>query len=362
MASRDFYEVLGVDRSASAEDIRRAYKRLARENHPDINPDDSAAEERFKEITRAHEVLSDGDKRKVYDEFGMDAEPIDWDPKQARTYQQWASNPSRGGTGGFGFGGFGSGAPDLSDLFGDLFASGQGFGFGTSRRPTGPRPGPDIRTSMTVSFEEAVLGGERRIRLEKPGPWVPCAACGGSGQARVSQAGVDVVVPCPQCGGEGQVAGAPERVTLDVKVPPGVDDGQTIRLKGQGGSGIRGGPGGDLLIELSVQTHPRFRRDGRDLHLDVPLTVGEAMLGADIEIPGLDGKRLRLKVPRGVRSGQKLRLGGKGVAGAGSRPAGHLYVHLAVVVPPVTDGDEALEEAARRIDAAYEGPVRADLE
>lgn len=354
MASRDFYEVLGVDRSASTDELRRAYKKRARENHPDINPQDSAAEERFKEITQAHEVLSDPEKRKVYDELGMDAEAIGWDPKQARSHQPWASNQTAG-SGDFSGFGQGRGGPDLSDLFGDLFAR-------PSARAPQPRSGRDVHTEMSVSFEEAVLGGERRISLEKPGASVPCAACGGSGQAQLSQAGLQIAVSCPQCGGEGQVAGAPERVTLDVRVPPGVSEGQTIRLKGQGGPGVRGGPRGDLHIKLSVGEHARFRREGRDLHLDVPVTVGEAMLGSEIEIPSLDGKRVRVRVPRGLRPGQKLRIGGKGVPGTARRSAGHLYVHLHVAVPPAPEGDEELAAAARRIDAAYEGPLRSHLE
>lgn len=370
MATRDFYEALGVDRTASSDEIRKAYRRLAREHHPDRNPDNPKAEERFKEVTNAYEVLSDPEKRQVYDDLGMEAEAIDFDPEKARTYKQWAEQQTRGGgygggfgrpSGGGGKGGFGgSGGPDLGDLFGDLFRG--GFSGFDERASRGPHPGADIRTRMQVSFRDAALGAERRISLDRPGPAQPCPRCGGSGRVQAQQGGLQLAVPCPACGGEGVTAGPSERTTLDVKIPAGVEDGQTIRLKGQGAPGGRGGPRGDLLIELSVGSHPTLRREGKDLHLDIPLTVGEAMLGGTIEIPTLTGK-VKLTVPPGVKAGQKLRLRGKGVKDARSGTSGDLYAHLMVSLPPGADpNDPELRSAVERIERLYRGSPRDDLE
>jgi molecular chaperone DnaJ len=361
MASRDFYQALGVERSASADEIRKAYRRLARDYHPDRNPGDAKAEERFKEVTKAYEVLSDPEKRKVYDDLGMDAEAIDFDPEKARTYRQWAERGARGPAGGGGGpagggggkGGFGGG-PDLGDLFGDLFGGGgfRGGGFGGGR---GPRPGADVRTHMKVGFRDAVLGGERRISLERPGERQACSRCGGSGRVQAQQGNIQLAVPCPACGGDGTTSGPAERTTLDVKIPPGVEDGQTIRLKGQGAPGAAGGPPGDLLIEVSVAEHPLLRREGKDLHLDVPVSLGEAMFGAAIEIPTLDGK-VNVNVPRGVKAGQKLRLRGKGVPSAKGGAPGDLYAHLVVALPSGGDRDDPeLRAAVERIERLYEG-------
>lgn len=365
--TRDFYEALGVSRTASADDIRKAYRKLARDNHPDRNPDDARAEERFKEVTRAYEVLSDPQRRKVYDELGMEAEAIDFDPEKARTYKQWARQ--RASTGAPGAeGGKGSAGPDLGDILGDLFGGrgggGGGFpggfeGFGGFRggRP-GPRPGPDVRAEMSLSFEEAVLGGERRISLDKPGSPRTCTRCGGSGRVSTAQGGLQVQLVCDQCEGDGSVPGPSERTQLDVKIPPGVDDGQTLRLEGQGGPGLRGGPPGDLLLALRVAEHPRFSRHGLDLHLDVPISLREALYGGQVEIPVLGGKKVRIRVPAGVKPGAKLRLGGKGVAPPRKAP-GDLYAHLQVSLPVLRDRDDVkVREAVELLESLYDGPIR----
>ena len=359
MPSRDFYEVLGLGRTASADEIRKAYRRLAREYHPDRNPGNQAAEERFKEVTRAYEVLSDEQKRGVYDELGHEAEAIGYDPEKARSYRQWAEQQAGGGRGSGGKGA-GAGPVDLGDLFGDLFGGG---GFGPfAERASNPRGGADIRTRMTVSFREAVLGGERRISLERPGASRPCPRCGGRGRLQTTQSGLQLAVPCPDCAGEGFLPGPPERTTLDVRIPAGIDDGQTIRLKGQGAPGTRGGPNGDLLIQVLVSSHPHLRRDGSDLHLDVPLTLKEALFGGPIDIPWLTGK-VRVQVPPGVGAGQKLRLRGKGVRSAKDENAGDLYVHLVVSLPKGAEAsDPDMREAVERIEALYSGSVRARLE
>lgn len=352
MATRDFYEELGLDRGASAEDIRKAYRKLAREHHPDRNQGDQKAEERFKAVTRAYEVLSDAGRRRVYDDLGMEAEAIDFDPEKARTYQQWA----RQGAGGGGKGD--PSGPDLSDIFGDLFGGGQGFGgFGGFGGPM-PRAGADVRTRLHIGFEEAVLGAQRRIQYDRPGDELPCARCGGRGRVMAQRGPMQVQIPCQACGGAGSTSGAGKRVGLDVKIPPGVKDGQTIRLEGQGAPGRSGGPRGDLLIELKVAEHPRFRREDDDLHLDVPLSLREAMYGTEVELVLLDGKKLKLRTPPGVKVGQKLRLSGKGVSGRSGK-AGDLYAHLNVVLPKLEDlEDPEVKAAVERIEALYEGPVR----
>lgn len=375
----DFYAVLGVDRGASQDEIKRAYKRLARKYHPDVNPGDSKAEERFKEVNRAFEVLSDQQKREVYDELGEDAEKIGFDPEKAQAYRQWAAGGPRGAGGKGGMGaedlGFAGGAPFDFD-FGDLFNFGSG-------RPSAraPRAGADVVTNMRISFERAVKGGEEQVRLSKPkscgacsgrgttGAPKACLACGGSGRLDMSQGHLNFTAPCTACGGTGKQAGpscsvcggsgaTTEPARLKVKIPPGVREGQKIRLAGQGAPGKNGGPSGDLLISVSVAPHAYFSREGNDLSLEVPITVREAMLGAEIEIPTLDGP-VKLRVPPGSQSGQKLRLKGKGVPGTGKRANGHLYAVLNIHVPNA-DSSEA-KAAAETLDALYEGDVRGKL-
>ena len=354
-SSRDFYEVLGISRDAGADEIKRAYRRLAREHHPDRHPDDAQAEERFKEVTQAYEVLSDEGKRKIYDELGMDAAAIGFDPEQARTYQQWARRGASGS------GGKGNGFPsDLSDILGDLFGGEGWAGFG---RRAGPRSGPDIRAEMKVSFREAVTGGERRISLDRPGAPQICPRCGGSGKLRgTGQGALPIQVVCNVCGGEGVVPGPTERVMLDVHVPAGVEDGNTIRLRGQGGPGAQGGASGDLLIKLHVEGSSVFRQEGRDLHIDLPITLKEALLGGEAEIPTPQGSTVKVRIPPGVRAGQKLRLGGKGVAASKGQQAGALFAHLVVVLPDGLDtNDTEVRSAIERLEAAYTNSIRAHL-
>ncbi len=341
---RDFYDVLGLSRGASTDDIRRAYRRLAREHHPDRNPGDARSEERFKEVTRAYEILCDPERRKVYDELGAEAEAIDFDPEKARTYRQWAEQGARGG----GKGGFGAG-PDLGDMFGDLFGGGGGFGGGARR-------GADVRTRIRVTFRDAVLGATRRIRLERPGPMQACMRCGGSGRLQTQRGGLQLGIPCPACGAEGYLPGASESAEIDLRIPPGFEDGQTLRLRGQGAPGAPGSPRGDLLVVVGVDPHPHLRREGLDLHLDLALTVKEALFGASVEVPTTTGK-VRVRVPAGVRVGQKLRLEGKGVKAAAG--TGHLFLHLVPTVPAGADpDDEALQAAVERLEQLYSGPVR----
>ena len=383
MASKkDLYEVLGVARNASEDEIRRAYRKLARKHHPDVNPDDPEAEARFKEVSAAYEVLSDPEKRKLYDEFGHDAEKIGYDPDKAAEYRAWKERYERaraGGAGGFGgFGGFGGGGAtggfdfDLEDLFGGM-AGAAGAG-----RRSAARRGADVETELTVDFLEAARGGERRIALQKPvaceacsgqgvRPGSSCSACGGTGRQRVARGPLRMQVacpscggrggePCPSCGGSGVQSG---RTELTVKIPAGIEDGQKLRLKGQGAPGPGGGPPGDLYVVVRVRPHPLFRREGDDIHLDVPVTVREAMFGAEVEVPTLSGT-VKLKVPRGSQSGRKLRLKGKGIHRKG-RPAGDLYVHLQVRVPDPSADEEAARQAAETLERLYGEDVRAEL-
>ena len=295
---RDPYQVLGVERGADDEAIKKAYRRLAQQNHPDMNPDDEHAEERFKEIAQAYAVLSDTKRRAAYDEFGAIALDPNFNVEQAR-----AATHGFGGTG-FTRGGFtgqfaGADGPfaDLGGVFGDLFGEARG------RRPRARRGG-DLETNLALEFIEAALGCERRIELQRP-------AAGG---------------------------GAPEKQTLKIQIPAGVADGSKIRLAGQGAPGLAGGPAGDLLARIRVRPHPVFRRDGRDVRLEASISVSEAILGTEFEIPTLDG-RVSLRVPPGTDSGSKLRLQGKGIPGSDGSAPGNLFVEIRIRVPKNLDAE-----------------------
>jgi molecular chaperone DnaJ len=391
MSSKDLYETLGVTKSASRGEIKRAYRKLARKYHPDVNPGDKKAEERFKEVSAAFEVLEDPEKRSLYDELGEEAVKIHFDPEKARAYREWrdqvrsARGPGPGSGAGWGGGGVDF---DLGDLFGDVFRStggrGRGvhdFAFGASM----PETGVDAIAEMTVSFLQTMRGGQREIKLMKPAACESCGgegrvkakepkectACDGSGQSQVARGPLQFHGPCGVCVGTGRQPGPPcsacsgtgqstETAHLKVKVPPGVRDGQKIRLQGQGGPGRNGGAPGDLFVTVHVAPHPVWHREGDDLHLDAPVSVAEAMFGAEIEIPTLDG-RVKVKVPPGSQSGSKLRLKGKGVPGHAGAAAGDLLVTLVVAVPDVASDPAAAREAADRLQKLYSGDLRASL-
>ncbi|MAG34783.1 MAG: molecular chaperone DnaJ [Dehalococcoidia bacterium] len=330
---RDYYEVLGVPRSATEDEIKRSYRQLARRYHPDVNRT-AEAEERFKELGEAYEVLRDPKKRQVYDQFGHNG------PR---------SPVGQGGADPFGFGG-------MADIFETFFGGG-----GTATRRPGPQRGADLKTSLLLEFEEAVFGGEREVQVTRdelcpacsgtgaePGsePTV-CPTCQGAGQVRqVQQSLFGQVVTtgvCPRCRGEGRIieqacrecsgSGHLQRTrTLQVTIPAGVDDGTQIRVSGEGDTGERGGPPGDLYIELEVAPHPFFRRDGSDIHLELPLDVAQAALGTEIEIPTLGGTE-RLKIPAGVQAGRTFRLRGQGIAHVRGGGRGDEIVTVRVVVP-----------------------------
>jgi DnaJ-class molecular chaperone len=361
MPSRDLYEILGVSRGASPEEIKKTYRRLARQYHPDVNPGNKAAEEKFKAINTAFEVLSNPEKRKLYDEFGEDAMHIGFDEKKAQAYRQWRAQAASGGQGGgqpFDLGDiFGRGAGsrggagfdfDLGDIFGDLF-SGRNVRYEARSSPNyGPSPerGENVESSLEVTFRESILGGERELSIERPGT---CPACNGTGRKALRR--------CQNCDGKGHIS---QRHRLKVKIPPGIEDGQIIRLAGQGQPGAMAGEKGDVLLTIRVDRHPHLRREGRDLYLDLPLTVAEAMLGSHIEVPTLSGN-VKLTVPAGSQAGDTLRLKGKGVPGRGSTAAGDLYVRLVVQVPKAQRHRDVAERAARDLESLYSENVRAKL-
>ena len=369
----DLYEILGVSRQASADDIKRAYRKLARKYHPDVNPGDAAAEESFKRVSAAFDVLGDTEKRKIYDEFGAAGLEPGFDPEKARAYQEWqqrarASDAFRGGEDPLsGLGGF-----DLGDIF---------SGFARS----GPQPGGDVETEVRVSLRDAVLGAEREVAFHRASPCEscggrghvraasprPCSECGGAGRVGVARGPMSFQRACAACGGSGESPGPPcpscqgrgvaERlVRLKVKIPAGIDDGKSIRLAGQGLPGRGGGPAGDLFLRVRVEPHPHLRRTGRDLELHVPVTVGEAMFGAKIEVPTLQGP-IKLSVPAGSQCGARLRVRGRGVGGGEGAP-GDLYVILDVHVPQASADDPAVREAVANLGKLYPRDVRAGLE
>ncbi len=357
---KDYYKILGVSKNASADEIKKAFRKIARENHPDQNPDNKKAEARFKEASEANSVLSDPKTRKEYDE----ARSLFGGAGPFRRYQPGAGQA--GGTpGGGGFedlfrnaGAAGQGG--LGDLFGNLFAGGAGTGAGTHRRSTtrGPRRGADIEGEVTLTFEQAVDGHTVAMRFPSDQPCPACRGtgakagtlpkvcptCEGSGMQHSLQGGVfamsepctdclgrglRVEDPCPECSGSGR---ARSSKTMNVRIPAGVQDGQRIRIKGKGAGGENGGPAGDLYVTVHVTPHKIFGRDGHNLTLDVPVTFAEASLGAEISIPTLKGAKVKLKVPANTPNGRTMRVRGKGVR-KGDGSMGDLLVTLRVQVP-----------------------------
>ncbi len=340
---RDYYEVLGVSKTAADADIKKAYRKLAKENHPDLHPGDKAAEARFKEVNEAYEILSNSDKRSRYDQFGF----AGVDPNYA------AQNGGYGGgfDGGFDFG-------DLGDIFGSFF--GGGFG-GGARTRNGPQRGESLRMGLTVTFEEAAFGCEKEVTLERveqcenckgagaaPGTSPEtCTNCGGSGtvqQRRQTPMGVFATTgPCPRCGGKGKIISNPckacggsgqtrKKKTVKVSIPAGIDDRQIISLRGQGNAGKNGGPAGDLQIVITVQPHQLFRRDGADVYCDAPITFTQAVLGGEMEIPTIDGK-VSYTLPEGTQTGSTFRLKGKGIPNVNGRGRGDQFVTVHIETP-----------------------------
>jgi molecular chaperone DnaJ len=331
MAKKDYYEVLGVNRDASEEDIKKAYRKLAMKWHPDRNPDNPKAEEHFKEAKEAYEILSDEKKRAAYDQFGH----AGVDPSVAA-----------GAGAGAGFGNF-------ADAFGDIF--GDIFGGGRSR--SGVYRGADLRYNLEISLEDAARGTETRIRIPameecgtchgsgaRPGTQpAACPACHGHGQVRMQQGFFSIQQTCPRCHGSGKVVTSPcgtcggagrvkQHKTLSVKIPAGVDEGDRIRLSGEGEAGVNGGPPGDLYVVIHLKPHPVFTRERNDLHCEMPISFTTAALGGEVEIPTLDGYA-KIRVPAGTQTGQMFRLRGKGIKGVRSSSHGDLICHVAIETP-----------------------------
>ena len=382
---KDPYSVLGVSKTASAEEIKKTYRKLAKKLHPDVNPGDKKSEERFKEVSAAFEVLGDPKKRALYDEFGEVATRPGFDEQKAREWQRQAQAAGARGFGGGGFEGFqgrsgGFDPEDLSSMFGDIFGRRQS---GRTRRAAAePVPGDDAEAAIEVDLREAVLGAEREIAVNRPARCpeckgsgarpgskpTTCPQCGGSGEIRT---GGFFSTTCPRCGGEGQIqdpcprcGGArviPETARLKVKIPPGVETGSRVRLPGQGAPGERGGESGDLYLRITVREHPTVRVQGRDLLLDLPITPEEALAGAEVTAPTFEGP-VKLKIPPGSQSGRKLRLRGRGLpalkGGTTGAPRGDLYVVLQIVMPP--DSPQA-REASVALQKLYKSDVRKDV-
>ncbi len=353
MDKRDFYDVLGVKKGATGEEIKSAYRKLAKQYHPDVNPGNKDAEGKFREVSEAYEVLSDDQRRARYDQFGHD-------------------QPGAGGGGGFG-GGAGYGSADFEDIFETFF--GGGFG-GGGRRANAPEAGRDLRYDMTLTFEEAVFGVHKEFNIQREencdtcgghgtksgSPPAPCSACGGTGRVNVVQQtafgrfstakpcdkcrgkGTIVTDPCTTCAGRGRV-----RKTRQIKlsVPAGVDNGQNISLRGEGEAGVRGGPPGDLYVFLTVKPHKLFRREGTDLYCDITLSFPQVALGCEIDVQTLDGAAPQ-SIPEGTQPGTVFRIKGKGVPALRGGAKGDLYVKVGVEVPKRLS--EAQKEVLRQFD------------
>jgi molecular chaperone DnaJ len=356
MSKRDYYEVLGVAKNASEAELKKAYRRLAMKHHPDRNPDNKEAEEKFKEAKEAYETLHDPQKRAAYDQFG-----------------HAGVDPSMGGGGGFGGGGFGGGA-SFSDIFGDIFGGGGGGGGPQTYR------GADLRYNLSLSLEDAVSGTTVKIRVPtmvkcepcngsgaKPGTSPEtCSTCAGHGQVRMQQGFFSVQQTCPDCRGTGKQIKNPctschghgrvqENKTLSVKVPAGVDNGDRIRLSGEGEAGENGGPPGDLYVQMAVKPHDIFERHDNNLICEVPIDMVTATLGGELDVPTLTG-RVKLKIPAGSQNGKVFRLRGKGVKPVRGGAVGDLLCGIAVEIPVKLNSKQ--EELLRQFNDSLKGDAK----
>ena len=363
--NKDYYSTLGVKKTATQEEIRKAFRKAARKYHPDVNPGDKRAEEKFKEISEANDVLSDAKKRKIYDQVGFYSDQID--PAQAEAYaraQREGQQPPID-FGGFDFSGFstgpgaqtGSGSSawgSFKDIFSGIFSGQQ-----HQAQPRGPQPGTDLEYQATVDFWTAIRGGQTRIQINRQemcptchgqghiGSETQCPECHGTGQVTQMGGRMKFNITCPRCNGSGRIANTcptchgegtlSRSETVDFRIKAGTRDGQRIRLQGKGNAGVNGGPAGDLFLIVRTGSHPVFTRQGDDILVDVPVTVSEAALGAKVEVPTIEG-RAQLKIPPGTQSGQKLRMRERGVESAQhSGQRGDQIVTVNVAVPHLND-------------------------
>jgi len=371
--NKDYYGTLGVKKTASADEIRKAFRKLARKYHPDVNPNDKKAEEKFKEISEANDVLSDDKKRKIYDQVGFYSDQID--PATAEAYARQQTNARNAPPvdfGGFDFSGFGAGQGPAAgsqggqgsaswgsfrDIFSGIFTGNDQNA--QQRRSRGPEPGTDLEYQAPVDFWTAIRGGNARIEIHRQevcptchgqassGAPMPCPECSGTGQVTQMGGRMKFNIPCPRCGGSGRITNAcptchgeglvHRTESIEFRIKAGTRDGQRIRLQGKGNAGLNGGPAGDLYVIVRTGSHPVFTRVGDDIHLNVPITIAEAALGAKVDVPTIDG-RAQLRIPPGTQSGQKLRMRERGVesaVNAGQR--GDEIVTVEVVVPQLND-------------------------
>lgn len=367
---RDYYEVLGLQKGAGDDEIKKAYRKLAKQYHPDLHPGDAEAEAKFKEINEAYEVLSDPDKRAKYDQFGHAA----FDPNS-----------------GFGGGGFSGGFDDLGDILGSIFGGGfggfggfgGGFG-GQQRRSNGPRKGENVRVNLTLDFEEAVFGCKKEIPVNMievcsdcegsgcaPGTAPEtCPECGGRGSVvktqRTAMGMMQSTSQCPRCKGKGKIVHTPcgtckgngrvrKQKTVSVTIPAGIDNGQTVSLRGLGNEGVNGGAPGDLLVTVTVRAHPLFERDGSAILLDLPITFAQAALGAEVTVPTLTGK-VKLNIPEGTDTGTVFRLKGKGVPHISGSGSGDQFITVTIATPKKLSA--AQKEALKKFAEAMEEPIQ----
>jgi molecular chaperone DnaJ len=332
MSEKDFYKVLGVEKNASDDDIKKAYRKLAMQHHPDRNKGESKAEEKFKEISEAYDVLKDADKRAAYDRFGA------------------AGPMGGGGFGGAGGAGFGAAFSDIfEDMFGDVMGG---------KRSTGPMRGSDVQFSLDITLEEAFKGKESKIKIPTVQPCdscggtgsadggrpEKCASCDGSGRVRATQGFFTIERTCPSCNGAGTIIKSPCKKcagagrmrgekTVGVSVPAGISEGQRVRLTGEGEAGVRGGSPGDLYILIAIKPHAFFRRDGANLYCRVPIPMTTAALGGSVDVPTIDGERTKIKIPTGTQTGQQLRVKTKGMTIMRSEARGDMYIEIFVETP-----------------------------
>lgn len=367
----DYYEVLGVSKTATDDELKKAYRKLAKQYHPDLHPGDKEAEAKFKEINEAYEILSDADKRAKYDQYGFAA----FDPNS--------------GFGGFdgGFGGF----DDLGDILGSIFGGGfggfgGGFGGGGQRRNNGPRKGENVRVNLTLDFEEAVFGCKKEIPVNMVETCPDCKGtgcaegthpetcpdCGGRGTVvrtqRTAMGMMQSTSQCPRCNGRGQVIHTPcptckgngrirKKKTVSVNIPAGIDNGQTVSLRGLGNEGVNGGAPGDLLVTVTVRAHALFERDGSSILLDLPISYAQAVLGAEVTVPTLTGK-VKLTIPEGTDTGTTFRLKGKGVPFLRGNGSGDQFVTVNIETPKKLNDTQ--KEALRKFAEAMDEPVAAE--
>ena len=361
MSEQNYYKILGVEKNASDEDIKKAYRKLAMQYHPDRNKDDSSAEAKFKEISAAYDTLKDPDRRAAYDRFGT-------------------AGARAGGPGGFQgseFSGFGSAFTDIfEDMFGDVMGGGGG------RRNAGPLRGSDMQFTLEISLEDAFKGKDAKIKIptvdpcdachgsgsEGGGKPEKCPTCDGAGRVRATQgfftieracptcggAGTVIKSPCKKCGGAGRIRG---EKTLQVSIPAGIEEGRRVRVAGEGEAGVRGGPRGDLFVLIGLKPHPFFKRDGANLFCRVPVPITKAALGGAVDVPTIEGTRTKIKIPAGTQTGQQLRVKGKGMSIMRTESRGDMYIEMFVETPVNLDKkqsdlmkqlDETLEKSGRK--------------